>query len=304
MRSLPYITASDTVIAEEWRTADGPLGDELPGWDYDTSIEVSRVVRVDVRRTLADCGFDPADRLAVHHRYSGGGSRTRHSGAVVHLEPDGMTGWASAEATFVIPGSELAGVMELETTLLLRSAREPALFVAHRVGSILWRDRKRVQLEGDGGLLPIAPVHFSEQGLPADAAWYLSLDAGSWEAPAMGSLLVLLNLENESVADAVRQSGDPAAAGMLWDALMIDVVADLVGRALDDEEFDTEPLVAEFDVDTSTAVLVCNLIRSFLALPGEEVEQAAARLRTERRTDPSRFRALVQSGLRFPRSRR
>ncbi len=100
---------------------------------------------------------------------------------------------------------------------------------------MLWREATVVPLEGAGGLLPLAPVGFAHQGyLPAAAAWQISLDSTEWHHAAMGTLLVLLNTDNKTVAQALNGNLDETAASVLGDTLQVDVVADLVGKALDD----------------------------------------------------------------------
>ncbi|WP_346536256.1 hypothetical protein [Micromonospora sp. DPT] len=199
-----------------------------------------------------------------------------------------------------IPGTDLAGGLTLETTIVLASGVKGSdPFVARRPGSVLWRDQTSIRLEGNAGLLPVAPVSFKDQGLPEQAAWYVSVDSAEWSSAAMGNLLVLLNDDNDQVSEAVRKPKDPRAA-VLWDALTVDVVYDLVGRALEDDEFPSEEEVTDRDGEVTTAALVHGLIRAFLKMPNETLADATDRLREERRRDPSRLRASVQSSLLFP----
>ncbi|MEU4155933.1 hypothetical protein [Actinoplanes sp. NPDC026670] len=203
-----------------------------------------------------------------------------------------------------IPGAGLAATLTIETTLVLlenpSGGDEP--FVARRTGSIVWRDEVSVRLEGTAGLLPVAPVSFKEQGLPPQAAWYVSVDSSEWTSAAMGNLLVLLNDDNLAVRKAITAPSEPDSA-VLLDALTVDVVCDLVGRALLDEEFPVTAPVGEKRSEPSTAALVRGLIVSFLSLPTESVETAFSRLRDEWQRDPSRVRARAQNNLRFPGSR-
>ncbi|WP_187365220.1 hypothetical protein [Cellulosimicrobium cellulans] len=297
MRALPYPVPSSSVAPESWTLSGSPVTTVLPGWDYESLLQFERVVRVDVLKTVKDAGLDPEVPLALHVRYWATGSYVRRSAVLEPLVPDATTGWAQVLLVAPVDGRELAGDLVLETTLVRVDEAEVGGFTARRAGSVLWNDTTKLALEGSGGLLPIAPVRFSEQGLPAAAAWYVSLDGSDWAAPAMGNLLVLLNVDNRAVADAL-DPGNTAAAS-LWDTLTVDVVCDLVGRALDDEEY--EPTQDDAG-ELSTGELVTNLIRSFLSLPGEGVTDAVLRLRDERRHDPSRVRAQAQSSLRFPRT--
>ncbi|WP_327022538.1 hypothetical protein [Micromonospora sp. NBC_01739] len=199
-----------------------------------------------------------------------------------------------------ISSADLANALILETSVVLTAGAGCSdSFIAHRSGSILWRDQTSIRLEGNAGLLPVAPVSFINQGLPERAAWYVSVDSAEWSSAAMGNLLVLLNEDNEQVSAALRNPKESRAA-VLWDALTVDVVYDLVGRALEDEEFPSEEEPTAPDGEVTTAALVHGLIRAFLRLPSEGLTDAIERLREERRRDPSRLRATVQSSLMFP----
>lgn len=197
-------------------------------------------------------------------------------------------------------GADLGGHLTVETLVELAAdidTDQP--FSPRRAGSLLWNDQVRVQLEGAGGLLPTAPVSFIEAGLPHGAAWYVSMDGGDWQQAAMGSLLVLLNTDNPAIRRALETEDETAS--LLWDTLGVDIVTDLVGRALDDEAFDEDQDPAEIEGDLTISGLVRALVRTYLARPNETPALAIKRLRDERRGDPSRFRGQVQSGVGLPR---
>ena len=296
----PYRVPTDAVRASPWTRDGEDLGSTLTGWDYQTSLSFSRTVSVDVARTYAQSGLSADCRIAVHVRSWASGSLVKTSALRAPLPgPDASTGIEEVAVDVEVSGATLAGELTLETNLVLTSGR-PGRFAAHRPGSILWTDVKKVVVEGTGGLLPVAPVRFSEHGLPAGAAWYVSLDGSDWSDPAMGSLLVLLNTENAGVDAALGASADPALRKALWDSLMVDIVCDLVGRAVEDDEFVAqEDDEVKLERDASTAAMVNNLIRLFLRNTGESAQQAVDRLREERRRDPSRMRATAQSRLQF-----
>lgn len=296
MKSMPYAVPSSSVAAESWTLHGAPVMTSLPGWDYESVLEFERVVRVDVLGTVKESGLDPDAPLALHVRYWATGSKVRHSSAFQPLIPDVTSGWAQVHLVALVDGKELGGDLVLETTLVRTDEIQSRSFTAKRAGSVLWRDSQQLTLEGSGGLLPIAPVRFIEQGLPPGAAWYVSLDGSDWSAPAMGSLLVLLNVDNKAVAEGLDPS--TATSALIWDSLMVDVVCDLVGRALEDEEYAPARVASE---ELSTGDLVTNLVRSFLSQPGEDIDDTVARLRDQQRRDPSLVRAQAQSALRFPR---
>jgi hypothetical protein len=300
VRSDPYRTATDQVSADPWLNQTGaPLGDFLPTWDYGFVLRCSRTLRVDTTALRVQCGLSPTAPLSVNVRYWPTTSLLRRTAC--HL-PLGPGGGIERLIEIDVPGDGLAGAVVVETTVVLAGPvddGEP--FVARRPGSILWRDQHTIRLEGSSGLLPVAPVSFKRQGLPEQAAWYISVDSAEWGSAAMGNLLVLLNDDNARVRAALEAPAAPETA-LLWDALTVDLVCDLVGRALEDEEFASWPTDhVGRDREPTTAGLIHGMIRGFLMLPGEKLEEAIDRLRDERRRDPSRMRAATQSSLRFPR---
>lgn len=295
---MPYrVPLADRVSAGQWldvQAGGASVTDSPPAWDYQTKLAFSREFDVDIEGVRQDCGLPADARLEVRVRYSTSRSRLR---SLCMREPLPRSGGVHA----VISGADLGGVLTVETTVeLAEELTAPEPFVAYRAGSILWRDAISVALEGDGGLLPVAPVAFKEHGyLPPGAAWHISLDSTEWTCAAMGSLLVLLNTDNSVVNQALQGKGDVSATEVLWDTLQVDVVADLVGKAIDDPDF---PLASGEDSDVEDATLaglVESLLRGYLCEPNETVVKALHRLRDVRSTDPSMFRAFVQDGLQY-----
>ncbi|MFF3458004.1 hypothetical protein ACFYXH_27515 [Streptomyces sp. NPDC002730] len=290
------------VEAEPWRS-DEAAGQLLPAalktWDYSTDLTLTRIVHLDLSGIREDCRLPDSTRLRLCVRYWPSTSRLRYSAFQALLSTRTPQNVTVVEMT--VPGADLGGLLTVETIVeLAEDIQSDDPFVPRRAGSILWNDQVTVHLEGAAGLLPTAPVSFSEAGLPSGATWYVSMDGGDWQQAAMGSLLVLLNTDNPSVRKALDVENDEATT-LLWDALGIDIVTDLVGRALDDDAFDEHQDEVDADGDLTMAGLVRSLVRTYLAQPTELPALAIKRLRDERRGDPSKYRAQVQTGVGFPR---
>lgn len=301
-RALPYRTPIDRVQSSEWVSLDGKsglVGDTPLAWDYNSQVRLSRVVSLDVEGIREDCLLEVDDGLRLCVRYWSTNSRVRKVATLVNVG----AGFASGQNLMVeIDGALLGGSLTVETILELANDREGGHpFSPRWAGTMLWRDLVRVPLEGDGGLLPVAPVSFSSTPrLPAAAAWYVSLDFSDLTAAAMGSLLVLVNTDLPVVKRALSWvDGDPSA-DVLWGALSADIVSDIVGRALDDEAFEPEAEWTELDQEALTVGgLVSALVRSYLRRTNETSLDAVKRLRELRRDDPSMYTAEVQGGVRI-----
>jgi hypothetical protein len=302
-RTLPYRTTEGQVLADAWITDSGdPVGDFVASWDYTSTLHYSRHVRIDLQTIVEQCGLHPDTHLAIDVRYWPTTSLIRRTAMHLSLGRVGEGTVIERAIEVRIPGGDLAGAIVLQTTLVVEiGSPEAEPFTARRPGSVLWSDQHTMRLEGGSGLLPVAPVSFKDQGLPEQAAWYISVDSAEWGSAAMGNLLVLINNDNPRVKAALA-APELAESAVLWDALTIDVVCDLVGRALEDDEFSHWPIDQPGNAgdEITTAALVHALIRGFLRMPAETLEEAMERLRDERRRDPSRMRAYSQSSLRFP----
>ncbi|MGW2828251.1 hypothetical protein [Streptomyces sp. NPDC001286] len=302
MRAWPYRRPVGRVRAEQWKLGNA-AGERAPGalaaWDYSTDVAMGRVIEIDLAALREDCGLTPDAALRLCVRYWPSTSLLRSSAYTEHLP--NRTDRTVREVLISADSTQLGGFLTVETLIELAADLPPTgPFVATRAGSILWSDQVRIHLEGGAGLLPIAPVSFREAGLPTGSAWYVSMDGGDWQQAAMGSLLVLLNEDNPAIKQAM-EAAQSELSGVLWSVLEVDIVTDLVGRALDDEAFVDETPSDDPEGDLTMAGLVRALVRTYLTRPGESAEQAIKRLRDERRRDPSRFRADIHAGVRFPR---
>jgi hypothetical protein len=306
-RALPYRTPAPGRIATEPWFLIADTAQELPpfvdGWDYTTNLRLVRRIRIDRSGACADAGLPPDAPLEICVRVRPSTSLLR---AVVARIPIPTDTSQPRPLEAVLAGPELAGTISIETLLELgQHVQGTDPFVASHAGSILWRDETSTALEGDSGLVPMAPVSFAQAGFPQAAAWYISLDTARWDWAALGSLLVLLNTDNPAVATALDHPDDRASTA-LWDTLGADLVCDLIGRAVEDEAFtELYPDQAEDPAgadEHSLAALVRALARAHLTRPTETVDEALERLGDLHRRDPSMYRAVVQDGLRYPRS--
>lgn len=298
MRALPYRTpASESVLASPWVVDGAPLGERLDqGWDYQTQFAARRRLTIDVARVRREAGLTMADEMIVGSRYRATGSLIRHRGSMERL-PGGSPAVVETETEVRIDGANLAGALELETTITLGTvAPRQQTFVARRSGSILWRRSDMFAVEGGGGLLPVARTPFAGSALPK-GAWFVSAGTGEWDAPAMGQLLVLLNEDNPGVLAALERTLAEEFTSAVWQALALDIVHTVLSIAADDPDFVTAD--GETDDEISKAVLATGFIRTWYAHPGEDDATALGRLRYDAQNEPARLRAVLQERLHF-----
>ena len=303
-RSLPFLRPSDRVQAEDWltRSRGETLGASALAWDYSTTVGLNRTVEVDVAGVLSDCQLTSDAGLVLCVRVWTTRSQLRSlvvRHPVVELGPAPVRCNLAAD----VDGQGLGGTLQVQTSLELGSATTgDHPFSPRRQGTVLWADTVAVPLEGNAGLLPVSPVSFTDHPrLPDAAAWYVSLDFGDWSAAAMGALLVLVNTDLSAVSDALAAVDDDATANVLWSALGVDIVVDVLSKAMQDAAFPVHadsPVSVEEEALT-VAGLVTSLIRAHLQRPTETDTEAFSRLRDLRMQDPSMFRAEVQRSLAF-----
>lgn len=286
--AFPYLQPPpDVVTAGTWsRTVvDGAdeLPSEMPEWDYDTVLELRRPVRIDGLRArrASGLGVDAELDLAVVWTATSSALRGRAWRVSVPNRDD-----FEVDIAFRLPGAELGGRLDLETCLTLRASSPDASVAApSRPGSVLWRDRFSVILQGDAVLFPLAVHDFHDLAYPTGAAWHLEL-GHDLDAAALGSILLLANSRREAVTQALAAAGNPTDADRrVLSTIRSEVLRALVERAVVDEEFDTD---VDYPVGSVGALLAAVLRATF---PDTELQD----LRRQRTYEPILFTTRIQA---------
>lgn len=238
MRVLPYRVPSDHVVRPEaWQLvldgAEIPLPEAFPHWDYQTTVELRRVVSVDLESTWSGSGLAPGTPLTLAAVWTSTGSKLRGT-ADRHL----LTTSGTVELQVHLAGADLGGVLLLDTALILGRRRdgESRPIAARRAGSVLWSDRAALRLQGDAPQFPMAIIDFENTIYPAEAAWHLELDA--LDSATMGSLLLLVNEKKTVVADALKNAAKPRQQDkILLAVLYADVARMMIEHALRNPDF-------------------------------------------------------------------
>lgn len=288
--ALPYHTpAADRVIASSWnlviRSVDvGDLPAEVPEWDYNTDLKISRTVKIDFDAIYSDSRIPPSAELAATVVWESSGSRQRRRAYRCKIEDQN-----ELNVECVLAGSEVGGTVTITTFICLGTAIESAAqpFTAHLGGSILWSDSTEVRLEDDAPQFPVTIVDFALTNLPEKSAWYLQI-SNNLDSAALGSLLLCINLANPTVSSAFEHAAAPALEGVnIVQAVHADVARQMVEHALVDEEFNHD---IEYP-DESLGRMLQSLIQRYF--PDQDVDEIRAR----RNALPTLFSAEVQDAV-------
>lgn len=285
-RVLPYrIPSADVVSAGDWLLEiDGEelaLPEAYPHWDYQTTLRLRREFRVDRSRAIAESRLAPDTDLALAAVWTSSGSKLK--GTVMRtIVPDS----GSIEVRAELPGSNLGGVLLLDTVLVLARRRhgDDRPIAARRGGSVLWSDRAQIRLQGDAPQFPIAIVDFAKTNYPEGAAWHLEI--GKLDAATMGSLLLLVNERHPVITEALQRAGNPRPQDKMALAMLrADVARTMVDHALHHPEFDDESTYPDETIGATLQELFGRLF------PGRSVTDV--RLRAEQ--SPNMFASELQA---------
>lgn len=262
----------------------------LPHWDYHTDLLLSRSVTIDLAAVRSDCGLDDTALFRVVALWTSPGTALRAPFAFIDCPPDGSERTVLLEGT--IRGLELSVAARIETQLILPQSQGSAAPLApKRAGSILWRDRQEVSVEGSASRFPMEAVDFANVlGVPEDAAFHLAWNPLELHGPYLGSVRLLVNVRHRTVVEAVVQTAPDKAAAAIRSAIYFELGRALVRGALLNEEF-LEDHRRFADGTTGRA-----LSRLFVALfPGD----TPLGVRNTMQERPDHFDSVLQSRLRL-----
>ncbi|MEU4395990.1 hypothetical protein [Kribbella sp. NPDC023855] len=288
--SLPYRQpAADVVRADEWVIVmddeQVPLPSHLPDWDYRTNLHLRRTVQIDADalRTGAALPLSAPISLAVVWNASGSGLR-----AAACRIPLKATESESIDLEVLIAGADLGGLLALETVIVLDERMvDAAPVAARRAGSVLWRERRELRLQGDAPQFPLAVVDFERTSFPNDAAWHLQISQ-NLSAATMGAMLLLINERNPVALSAFQNAAKPRPVDkVVLSTIYMDVARTMVEHALRSEEFSE---TSEYDDETLGATLLALVEQLF---PGSSISDL--RLRME--SAPAHFASEIQAAV-------
>ncbi|MGW7819080.1 hypothetical protein ACWGLF_13245 [Streptomyces puniciscabiei] len=291
-RVLPYRVPSENVVnAEPWRLVveDGEvaLPEALPDWDYHMDLRVRRHIRIDVDQARRQSGLPEDASLLISVVWTATGSNL--SGPAQHVRLTGA-GTVTTEFDVLLRGSDLGGLLLLDTALVLGDRRNDARPSSpRRAGSVLWSDRSGLRLQGDAPQFPMAVIDFARTSFPDDAAWHLQI-SGGMEHATMGALLLLVNERNVVTATAFQNAARPRPVDrIVLSAVYADAARTMIEHALADEDFGED---ADFPDGSLGATLLSLFDQLF---PGQSITD----VRLRQRQSPALFASDLQAAVRI-----
>lgn len=287
----PFLVPStETVMAGDWMLQDEEglrkLPEHLPYWDYQTDLDVERMVRVraDEVREQAALPVSAVLRMVVEWYASASQSAGL---ACAETVVDGRRMTLKAR----LHGVDLGGRLRLSTRLVLASDTETAEpFVVSRAGEVLYEDRYEVHLQGDSGRLPVSVIDFAANDLDPNARWWLDVHSDP-TVPYSGAVRLYLNKADAELIQTAQRAANPShTQKRLLEWLHADVARQLVECALRREWIDVQQ---EFSDDPDS---LGSAVASLTSLLFEE--HSLEELATLKETDPGRFAARLQGALR------
>lgn len=259
-----------------------PIRGALSGWDYDTKLVLQRHIELEPLRALEETGFEGKEvdlRLNVISLTGPNCYRSLVSTHEVPLIDD----WRH-DIEISMNSGDLAETLTLKTEITLRSTIEHKMpFVASTVGSRLYLDTEKIQLEGNLGRFPMEHVDFKKSmpGLRAnEAMWYLDWDPSRPDSRFLGAVLLYINASQQEVSERIRTM-DP----VLMAVLRCDVIRTMCEGMLQNEEF-----VSGFDhFDSDT---LGGQVRDWLVAAFDDTIPDV--LKNMMQNSPGRFEARIQ----------
>jgi len=201
----PFLVPSpDSISASKWEhLVEGEreeLADHVPDWDQRTVLDLASTLTADCDAIRAATGLDDSARLVWSASW-----RATDTGLVGHPTLVDF-GDKIVDFSLTIPPERVGAAIAVGRRLLLAEDREYSKSgQACHAGSVLWSDEHQVRLAGDGAAFPTEIVDFAHLDRDPRTSWYLELP-DQVDAPAMCSMLLVINAADTALVDAVTRS--------------------------------------------------------------------------------------------------
>lgn len=240
--TMPYRCANSSRLSgSSWEIvstgAPGATASSPIEIDYLSTIQVRRHLSVDAEGVRRDCGLPAHMPLLVSASWSSAGTFVKRR--LAQIELSGRDILQRFDLSGEIPGAEVAGTLQIETSIMLACDNaQAAALIANYAGSVLARDRHAVYLDESTSRFPVEIVDFNA-GFWAnpEAGWRLSWNSLDMEAPFLRSIRLFVNAGHTRVVQAVSDEPPSPEAKAIRDAIYFDVARSLILGALKNDEF-------------------------------------------------------------------
>jgi hypothetical protein len=240
--AVPYRrTTVSRIDFSEWLVSSADVPSSLPavlcGLDYYATLHLRREMIVDVAGIRSDCGLAAHVPIVVAASWSSPGTMLRRSLAKTPITCGNSS--CVVEVAGIIVGGDVAGVLNLDTTILVASRQDSGdPLSAKHAGSILFQERQSVQLDMTQSFFPVEIVDFRKGSWAnAEAGWRLSWNIFALEQPFLGSVRLLINAAHPKIVHAVCGDRPTSEAFAIRSAIYFDTAKTLILGALGSEEF-------------------------------------------------------------------
>lgn len=242
--AFPFLTLPDAMVtATPWSNLNEhgalvEMGDHLAGWDYAVDLTIQRTVSLSKAFSHDVLGVEPEDLdLALIVRIgTGSGSMPRRLATLlrVPLQPG-----RPVPIDCAIGGRGLSQRLLLETTIVLGAEARPLKrFAPTAMGSILWRDRIDVALEGQAPRFPMETVSFSQRfsgRAEQSAPWLLHWLPGQLHRDFGGAVRLYLNHDHAPFMERFT-----AADPLTLQVTLADVITQVLSYAIVQDDLEDQ----------------------------------------------------------------
>lgn len=249
----------------------------VEGWTYQSATTVEVVLRVDsVDGLRAQIGLGVEDQLVWVVRWRCKKTAIRGCSKLAPL----LEGPFNRLKLDLDP-ARLGGRLEVEPAVLLAKDSSSPLPSPQQAGSILWSDRRNVDLEGSGDRFSLAATDFKAAGYPVMSPWLLDWRNRDLHSSASDAMVVILNTGHRAF-DELQAATDKD--NFHQKLLVADIERQLVDGALShDDDLDG---VDEWPIGSLGSALRAALTRAF-------PDSMVGDIRRMRSESPGRFHADV-----------
>lgn len=284
---LPFALAAENSVSFITRWQDVRHGkaqevtETIPEWDHMAVLSLHAAIEVDVGAVLSSAHLGKRTGLAVE--VSAGSSSTRMRGPV-WMEKITSDQTHVLDIAIDLSGSEIGGRLDLITQVVVVQPDSEDQLSASLPGTIIWRHRQSVLLEGDASQFPTETADLSAPRYNVPQAGWLLHVADNLDLSAAAAIRLVVNETHPMMQQVLEGAETPMTVAALG-VMRWDVARQLIELALDNDEFieryDT------FDEDTLGWLLAAILGAYF---PGESPRA----MRAGRDSDRSRFETRLQ----------